>query len=94
VAVELRKERLLRTIVFPVVSCMVGSFSLAVCMLIVLANSLKESILMMPYQYILPGAAFTGCLLGLIIAGSKISKPFPFGPALAIAAMISIFRHE
>jgi prepilin signal peptidase PulO-like enzyme (type II secretory pathway) len=36
-------------------------------------------------------AIFIGTLLGIIATGRKYSKPFPFGPALAIAAVISIF---
>lgn len=71
-----------------------GLTAFAAFMLSLLAISLKESILLMPYQYILPGAVLIGCLLGLIIAGSKISKPFPFGPALAIAALIAVFKNE
>jgi prepilin signal peptidase PulO-like enzyme (type II secretory pathway) len=36
-------------------------------------------------------AIFIGTLLGVIATGRKYSKPFPFGPALAFAAIISIF---
>ncbi len=36
-------------------------------------------------------AIFFGSLLGIIATGRKYSKPFPFGPALAVAATASIF---
>ncbi len=94
ILIELRKERLMQTIVLPVISSAIAVFVFAAGMLLMLSTCLKESILLMPYQYILPGAALIGCLLGVIIAGSGRSKPFPFGPALAIGAMIAIFRHE
>jgi prepilin signal peptidase PulO-like enzyme (type II secretory pathway) len=94
VLIELRKERLLQNAIVPVLSSMIGLLIFAACMLLMLATSLKESVFLMPYQYILPAAAFIGSLLGVIIAGSKISKPFPFGPALAIGAIIAIFRRE
>ena len=91
VLAELRKERMLRRLMVPVFGCMIGFLVLAACMLFGLALSLHESVLLTPYQYILPGAAITGCFLGVIIAGAKISKPFPFGPALVIGAMITLF---
>lgn len=37
------------------------------------------------------GAA-AGGLLGFISVGSKVSKPFPFGPALAAGAIVAIFN--
>ena len=94
VLIELRKERLLKSIILPVLSCMIGLSIFAACMLLMLAVSLKESVFLMPCQYILPGAALTGGVLGVIIGGSKISKPFPFGPALAMGAMIAMFREQ
>lgn len=94
VLVEICKERLLKTVIAPILWSAGGLTAFAAFMLSLLAISLKESILLMPYQYILPGAVLIGCLLGLIIAGSKISKPFPFGPALAIAALIAVFKNE
>ena len=91
---ELRKERLLKIIIKPVIISIFGVMFLAICMLFMLAATLRESIFSMPYHYILPSAALIGLLLGVIVAGSKISKPFPFGPALAIGAVVAIFRHE
>jgi leader peptidase (prepilin peptidase) / N-methyltransferase len=36
------------------------------------------------------GAA-SGCMLGVVLVGTKVSKPFPFGPALAIGGIVAIF---
>lgn len=35
--------------------------------------------------------AFCGILLGVVVTGTKVSKPYPFGPALAAGGFISIF---
>jgi leader peptidase (prepilin peptidase)/N-methyltransferase len=32
-----------------------------------------------------------GCLLGVVSVGTRVSKPFPFGPALAIGGIVAIF---
>ncbi len=94
VLIELAKERLLRSIISPVISCVLGLSLLAISMLWMLAKSMNQSLLNMPYLHVLPLAVLSGCVLGIIIAGSKISKPFPFGPALAIGAFIAIFRSD
>ena len=39
---------------------------------------------------VLAGAT-AGCLLGIICVGSKVSKPYPFGPALAFGGMVAMF---
>lgn len=45
----------------------------------------------MPWFPMGVGAIIAGVILGTVLKGSKYSKPFPFGPALAIAAFICIF---
>ena len=44
-----------------------------------------------PYLVVLPCSMLAGALLGVLIAGSRLSRPFPFGPALAVGAMVAIF---
>ncbi len=92
ILIELVKERMLKALIVPVISCVFILCFLAACMLWMLAASLNQTFLNMPYLYILPVAALAGVLLGVIIAGSKISKPFPFGPALAIGGFVAIFQ--
>ena len=45
----------------------------------------------MPWFPLGVGAIIAGVILGTVLKGSKYSKPFPFGPALAIAAFVCIF---
>jgi prepilin signal peptidase PulO-like enzyme (type II secretory pathway) len=45
----------------------------------------------MPWLPFGVGAIIGGVILGTVLKGSKYSKPFPFGPALAIAAFVCIF---
>ena len=35
--------------------------------------------------------AIAGALLGMIWVGTRVSKPFPFGPALALGGLIAMF---
>lgn len=35
--------------------------------------------------------AICGALLGFVLVGTQVSKPFPFGPALALGALVAIF---
>ncbi len=35
--------------------------------------------------------AVAGALLGMILVGTRVSKPFPFGPALALGGLIAMF---
>jgi prepilin signal peptidase PulO-like enzyme (type II secretory pathway) len=45
----------------------------------------------MPWLPMGVGAIIGGVILGTVLKGSKYSKPFPFGPALAVAAFVCIF---
>jgi prepilin signal peptidase PulO-like enzyme (type II secretory pathway) len=45
----------------------------------------------MPWFPLGVGAIIGGVILGTVLKGSKYSKPFPFGPALAVAAFVCIF---
>ncbi len=92
VLIELWKERLLKTVIRPTLLCVAALSALAAVMLGMIASSSNEPISRMQYFYILPIAGLVGFFLGVIIAGSKISKPFPFGPALAAGGFLAIFR--
>lgn len=35
--------------------------------------------------------AITGAMIGIVTVGTRVSKPFPFGPALALGGMIALF---
>jgi prepilin signal peptidase PulO-like enzyme (type II secretory pathway) len=50
-----------------------------------------QELMQLPWATLAGASAFGGILIGTIAAGSDASKPFPFGPALAIGAMIAVF---
>lgn len=56
------------------------------------ADAVNFSERMLPFVWpSLAIASTLGAMLGILQNGQKYSKPFPFGPALAIAAIVSIF---
>ena len=90
--IELWKERLIKTIIPAVTTGVIISSFIAITVLVFFAVSAKQPITSMPFWQTLPFAILTGSLLGIIIGGSRVSKPFPFGPALAAGAVIAIFQ--
>ncbi len=88
---ELWKLRLLSILIMPVAISMLASGLLSGLILTLLAYLWHQPAITMPYLYVLPLAMLAGSFLGVIIAGSKLSKPFPFGPALAAGALVAIF---
>jgi leader peptidase (prepilin peptidase)/N-methyltransferase len=88
---ELWKQRLMQTLIVPATACVLITSFLAIVALTALAYALQQPAISMPYLSVLPWSMLAGLLLGIIIAGSKLSKPFPFGPALAAGAMIALF---
>lgn len=88
---ELWKQRLMQILVVPVTVCTLIAGFLAMTSLFLLAHSLQQPLFSMPYMSVLPWAILAGILLGIIIGGSKLSKPFPFGPALAAGAIVAVF---
>jgi prepilin signal peptidase PulO-like enzyme (type II secretory pathway) len=89
--VELWRQRLIKTLVLPVTTYILAIALLAKFLLYLLAQILQQPGLNSMYLTVLPWAIFIGLLLGIMTAGSKLSKPFPFGPALAAGAVAAIF---
>jgi leader peptidase (prepilin peptidase) / N-methyltransferase len=88
---ELWKQKLMQTLMVPVTICvLIAGFS-SMAILTLLAYALQQPAISMQYLSVLPCGMLVGLLLGILIAGSKLSKPFPFGPALAAGAMVAIF---
>ncbi|HEY9683910.1 MAG TPA: prepilin peptidase [Oculatellaceae cyanobacterium] len=50
-----------------------------------------KELLELPWATLAGASTFGGILIGTILAGRDASKPFPFGPALAIGAVIAVF---
>jgi prepilin signal peptidase PulO-like enzyme (type II secretory pathway) len=89
---EMYKQRMLKSIVFPV---SIGAVSLAVfvgSILAAIAHLTRQPIQAMTWYIFLPIAALCGGLFGIILAGRRASKPYPFGPALAIGAAIAALQ--
>jgi prepilin signal peptidase PulO-like enzyme (type II secretory pathway) len=89
--VELWRQRLMSILVIPVTAGGIIGAVLSMFMLTLTARAIQQPFSNMPYLWVLFGAVLAGSLVGVIVAGSKLSKPFPFGPALAAGAMVSIF---
>lgn len=88
---EMRKANLLGEVVRPVLAGVILGFSLLGLSTLILGLSTGLQSQGLPWlQFGLLGATGGG-LLGIVSVGTKVSKPFPFGPALAIGAMTAIF---
>jgi prepilin signal peptidase PulO-like enzyme (type II secretory pathway) len=45
----------------------------------------------LPWLPTLLVGAFAGAMMGFVAVGTRVSKPYPFGPALAMGAFVAIF---
>lgn len=88
---ELWKQRLLKTLILPLTASVLILSLVTIVGLAMLAYALHQPAISMPYLSALLVAVFVGLLLGIMVAGSRLIKPFPFGPALAAGAMAAIF---
>jgi prepilin signal peptidase PulO-like enzyme (type II secretory pathway) len=87
---DMYKERALQRVVWPV---LIGAFSLAAfmtCVLAAISHLTRQPFSQTPWYVLLPAAALCGSLFGIIWVGGRFSKPFPFGPAIAIGAVIAL----
>jgi prepilin signal peptidase PulO-like enzyme (type II secretory pathway) len=89
--IEMKKEKMLKRCIKPMVISMLGCIALTQSFLIILSTLTTQPFTSMPWAPVAIGAAVIGAILGIIIAGSHVSKPFPFGPALAAGAAVAMF---
>lgn len=89
--VELWKQRLMKALVVPLAASVLIVSVATIVGLVLLAYGLQKPAISMPYLSVLPVTVCIGLIAGVMIAGSKLIKPFPFGPALAAGAMVAIF---
>lgn len=89
---ELLKRRLLRALIRPVLICAFSMTSIMAAMLALIANLTRLPFQAASWYILLPAAALCGALFGVIIVGRQVSKPFPFGPALALGAAFAAIR--
>jgi len=90
---EMHKQRLLRKCLKPILLTILVFILLFLALLIAIASLTQQPFQNMPYWQFLLFAIFCGTLMGVLLAGSRVSKPFPFGPALAAGAFAAIFHN-
>lgn len=88
--IEMKKADLLKEVIRPTAAGIIIGFCL-LGLSTFLLGATAGAVNQVPWlQFGLMGAA-GGALLGIISVGTKVSKPFPFGPALAAGAVAAIF---
>ncbi len=88
---EMRKANILHQCYRPAAAGAILGFALLSLPLIVVGLSMGLSLGELPWPYLGASGAMAGCLLGIVSVGTKVSKPFPFGPALAAGGAAAIF---
>jgi len=89
---EMYKQRTLNTLVRPVSTGAALTAFLMTTMLVGITQLTHQPLQSTPWYILLPVAAMFGGIIGVIAAGRRASKPFPFGPALAAGAVIAMFN--
>jgi prepilin signal peptidase PulO-like enzyme (type II secretory pathway) len=88
--VEMHKQKLLGSLLRPIIfSAAVGAISL-IGVSMILSHLLQQSLTSLHWLSISFVGAMVGGVIGIIHTGSHVSKPFPFGPALALGALIAM----
>ncbi len=87
--VEMYKLKILNTAIKPVLiaACAIGSIAL----LIFTGLSFAFSVSIINFIPAITFFVIAGALLGFLFSASSISKPFPFGPAIALGGIITMF---
>jgi prepilin signal peptidase PulO-like enzyme (type II secretory pathway) len=88
---ELQKQKLLASLVRTLVIAAGLGAAAFIAISIVLTQLFQQSLSSLHWLVVLFLGAMIGALIRLIQSGSHVSKPFPFGPALAIGAVIALF---
>lgn len=88
---ELHSARMLRNCLRPAIAGFVLGFALLGLPGIVLGSLSATPLNQFPWLTLALCGAGAGSLLGVVSVGSAVSKPFPFGPALAAGAFLAIF---
>lgn len=90
-AYTMYRHGIISKVIKPAVLASFGLIFMIELFLWLLSRMTTQPFLSMPWFAFALFAIFSGILLGLISAGSHLSKPFPFGPALAAGALFAMF---
>lgn len=88
---ELHRRHMLKQCVAPSLFGALIALGLVELLLCVIALLTHVPFIEMPWLTFGAIAIMTGALVGVISVGSRVSRPFPFGPALAAGAFIAMF---
>jgi prepilin signal peptidase PulO-like enzyme (type II secretory pathway) len=91
--VELYRQRLLNKLVRPILLGIGFGVGLMIAFLALMALLLRQPYQSMPWVPFIVVGCLGGTLIGVLASGSRVSKPFPFGPALAGGAAIALFTN-
>jgi prepilin signal peptidase PulO-like enzyme (type II secretory pathway) len=91
--VELYRQRLLSKLVRPISLGVGFGVILMVSFLALIAWMLRQPYQSMPWVPFIVVGCLGGLLIGVLSSGLRVSKPFPFGPALAGGAAIALFTN-
>ena len=90
---EMYRQRSLQKLARPVaIGAGVGVVTLC-GFLAIISFLLRQPYQAMPWLPFIVVGCLAGMLLGVMASGSKVSKPFPFGPALAAGGALAIFTN-
>jgi prepilin signal peptidase PulO-like enzyme (type II secretory pathway) len=91
--IELYKTNMLKSALRSMIVGTVGGFAIAFFFLFNMSRIATSPIPVTTWIGLLLAAAIAGGLLGIIVSGTRASKPFPFGPALAFGAFVAMFHN-
>jgi len=88
---EMRKANILHQCYRPAAAGAIIGFVLLSMPVVILGSAVGMSLNDVPWVLMGVAGAIAGCLLGIVSVGTRVSKPFPFGPALAAGGAAAMF---
>ncbi len=90
--VEMKRNNLLREcgkkcLLFSILGA-VSMSALAYCLPSSIDSPISQSMMMLNFA---AAGAIGGTMIGMVAVGTRVSKPFPFGPALALGGFVAMF---
>jgi prepilin signal peptidase PulO-like enzyme (type II secretory pathway) len=88
---EMHKANLLRQCIRPALICSTFG-ALSMCLLLYLLSlTVAFPVASLPWATFAAAGFAAGLILAVVSVGTRVSKPFPFGPALAIGGLAAVF---